>query len=122
MDAADGSLDQTGYLKDFAANQDVAIADLVGDNLAGKAMTLARNSLTAGLAASPNPSNTTFIKGQTGVKSVGFNFTAGDAGDITTPTLATPPPKGMIQIQPPGMQQMVMSPGVSGASCRTPRT
>jgi len=72
----------TGYIKDFAANQDISASDIVGDNLTGKSMTVAANSLTVGLSASPNPTNTSYIKGQTGVKAVGFNFTAGDAGAI----------------------------------------
>lgn len=82
MDPDDGSADQEGYLKDFAANQDIVLSDLVGDGLTGKPMTIAANSLTVGLSASPNPTNTAFIKGQTGVNAAGFTFTAGDAGDV----------------------------------------
>jgi len=70
-----------GYIKDMAANENVAAGDIVGGVLGGKAMTTASNSLVAAKASTPTTQ--TYVKGQDNVGSLGVSFTAGDAGDIT---------------------------------------
>jgi len=74
----------SSYVKDLGANEFVLTADIVGAGptaLAGKWMTTATNSLTVGLASTPT--SQTYVKGDTGVSSLGVALTAGDAGDIT---------------------------------------
>jgi len=74
------SYNGAGYVKDMAANENVAAADIVGGVLAGKKMSTAANSLAVTRASTPT--SNTFVKGDDKVSSLGMAFTAGDAGEI----------------------------------------
>ena len=76
------------YIKDLAANEFVAMADIVGagpTSLAGKFMTTATNSLNVGVASIPTSQQ--FVRGDNAVPALGISLTAGDAGDITVKRL-----------------------------------
>jgi len=76
------------YLKDMAANEFVAMADIVGAGnaaLAGKWMSTAANSLAVGLASTPT--SNTYVRGDATVPGLGIALTAGDAGAITAKRL-----------------------------------
>ncbi len=70
-----------GYIKDDAANENIAAADIVGGVLTGKTHTTANNSLTVAVASTPT--SQTYVKGDDSVSSLGIAMTAGDAGEIT---------------------------------------
>ena len=70
-----------GYIKDMAANENVALADLVGGALTSKLMSTAANSL--GVTRATTPTSQIYVKGEDKVPALGMSFTAGDAGEIT---------------------------------------
>jgi hypothetical protein len=74
-----------GYIKDMAANENVAVADIVGGVLNGKTMTVTANSLA--VARASTPTSQTYVKGETAVPALGIALTSGDAGDITVKKL-----------------------------------
>jgi hypothetical protein len=74
-----------GSIKDDAANENIATADIVGGVLTGKTHTTANNSLS--VASASTPTSQTYVKGDAEVPSLGIAMTAGDAGDITVKKL-----------------------------------
>lgn len=59
-----------------------AVTDIIpSSDLAGNAQTVQQASLVTSLASAPS-GDTTYVKGQTGVTTAGFNFTAGTASDV----------------------------------------
>ena len=74
---------KANYIKDLAANEFVAVADIIGAGasaLAGDFMITASNSLSVSAASTPTSQD--YVKGDNSVPSLGVALTAGDAGDI----------------------------------------
>lgn len=80
------TLDMSLVVAEDANGDALATTDIVPtSDITGHNMTLVDSSLT--YAASTPPSDGTYVKGSTGVDVAGFNFTAGDASDITVTDL-----------------------------------
>ncbi len=80
------TIDMSTVVAEDANGDALATTDIVPTaDIAGHNMTLVDSSLT--YSASTPPSDGTFVKGSSGVDVAGFNFTSGDASDITVTDL-----------------------------------
>lgn len=80
------TIDMSTVVAEDANGDALATTDIVPSaDIAGHNMTLVDSSLT--YSASTPPSDGTFVKGSSGVDVAGFNFTAGDASDVTVTDL-----------------------------------